>query len=730
MTKITARLFPKGSLVAWMTLAILLLVTTFAWYVAKAQIESAARIQFTFRVGEIEQAIRARMLAYEKVLQGGVGLLAANDNNVSRTAWRAYIDSLKIEADYPGVQGIGLSKIILPEALDDHVRAVRAEGFPNYTVRPPGPRDLYTSIIYLEPFLGRNLRAFGYDMYSEPVRRAAMQRARDNAVTAISGRVVLVQETSKDVQAGFLMYAPVYRVGREIETVEQRRNALHGFVYSPFRMNDLMRGIIGRELPDLALRIYDDEELLAAGLLYRDDALERRIGTNFIPAFRAIRPIAVNGHVWMLDLRSAPYSEAVTQQEKPGFILIAGILISFLFFVVVWSGVSLRARALTLAEKMANAHRRSEGRLRAILDNVVDGIITVDETGTIESANPAAEAIFGWSVTALVGKDVDSLIAEEYRGVGRQVAHAGNAVGRDLFDRTRFEVVGIRQSGERFPMELAFGEMRIDGRGTLIGVVRDVTDRKKAERLKNEFVATVSHELRTPLTSIRGSLSLIAGNAAGDVSTKAKHLVDVAYRNCDRLIRLINDMLDIQKIEAGRVEYKFEMLTLQPLLEQSIESNTGFAEQFGVVLKLDAPEKPIAVFVDADRFVRVMSNLLSNAAKYSPRGEQVIIRAKQEADRVSIEVVDQGAGIPEEFRDRIFEKFSQADASDSRQKGGTGLGLNISKRLVEGMKGTIDFTSEMGRGTTFRVELPAIAPEKPLERETHAEVRDVLERQT
>jgi signal transduction histidine kinase len=241
--------------------------------------------------------------------------------------------------------------------------------------------------------------------------------------------------------------------------------------------------------------------------------------------------------------------------------------------------------------------------------------------------------------------------------------------------------------------------------GTFISVARDATERKKIERLKNEFVSTVSHELRTPMTSIRGSLGLLAGGVAGELPEHAKQLVDIAYDNSGRLIRLINDILDIEKIESGKMRFVMQAVALRALLEASLTENRGYAEQFGVTFALQGDIPDVLLRVDPDRIMQVMANLLSNAAKFSPRGGEVEVSVIAASVSVRIAVTDHGGGIPPEFRSQVFGKFSQADASDSRKMGGTGLGLSIARAIVEKHSGTISFESTSA-GTTFFFDLP------------------------
>jgi signal transduction histidine kinase len=236
---------------------------------------------------------------------------------------------------------------------------------------------------------------------------------------------------------------------------------------------------------------------------------------------------------------------------------------------------------------------------------------------------------------------------------------------------------------------------------------RDQLDeQRRVERLKNEFIAVVSHELRTPLTSIHGALSLLATGVAGDLPAQAHQLLEVAYRNSQRLVRLVDDILDLQKIESGAMQFHLRPVELRPLLEQAIEVNQAYAHRLGVELALAETPAAALVYADPDRLMQVLTNLLSNAAKFSPPGQSVRVAGARGSSAIRVTISDCGPGIPEEFKDRIFEKFAQADASTTREKGGTGLGLSISKAIVERLGGTIGFEARPEGGTDFHFELP------------------------
>lgn len=356
------------------------------------------------------------------------------------------------------------------------------------------------------------------------------------------------------------------------------------------------------------------------------------------------------------------------------------------------------------------AHRRARdlaARQEAIFDSAKDGMIVLNPSGSIESLNPSAAKMFGVPSESLLRRDIGSLfeIAPD-RGQIETFLRRLKANRKENYGQIQ-EFVGRRQDGATFPLEVSVSPVHLADATLFVAVIRDISDRREVEQMKGEFVATVSHELRTPLTSIAGSLGLISGGAAGQIPPKAARLVEIAHSNAARLVRLINDILDIEKIEAGRMQFDLRPLPLGPLLEAAEHQTAGFAGEYGVPVHIEPVAAEVAVLADEDRLMQVITNLLSNAIKFSRRGEAVTVRVTPLDRRYRISVIDRGEGIPEAFRRRIFGKFAQADASDSRQKGGTGLGLSIVREIVVRLGGSVDFESVEGAGTIFHVDLPA-----------------------
>lgn len=359
-----------------------------------------------------------------------------------------------------------------------------------------------------------------------------------------------------------------------------------------------------------------------------------------------------------------------------------------------------------------SARKRSEEQLRlqsAALESAANAVVITDVEGRIIWVNEAFSEFTGYERDKVIGSNPRIL----------KSGHHDNDFYKTLWDTVlsgevwQGEIVNRRKDGSHYseeqtitPVENEAGEIT-----HFVAIKQDITERKKIERMKSEFVSTVSHELRTPLTSIRGSLGLLTGGVAGDLSDQARKLIEIACNNSDRLVRLINDILDMEKIESGKMQFGLRPIDLAPLVRDAVAANEGFAREHKVSIVEQNELDRARVLADPDRLTQVITNLVSNAAKFSPDGGAIQLRVQAHAKGVRISVIDQGPGIPKEFQGRIFAKFSQADSSDTRQKGGTGLGLSISKAIVEKLNGEISFTTKAGEGTEFHVDLPLWQPD-------------------
>ena len=362
-------------------------------------------------------------------------------------------------------------------------------------------------------------------------------------------------------------------------------------------------------------------------------------------------------------------------------------------------------RDISERKETENNLRNSEARIRAIVDTVIDGIVTINSQGLIQTFNPAAQKIFGYTTEEVTGRNVSMLMPQPYADAHDTYMNNYLTTGNKKIIGIGREVTGLRKDGSTFPMELAVSEMMVDDQRMFTGIVRDITERKRLDKMKNEFISTVSHELRTPLTSIRGALNLVLGKAGDSLSGKPKRMLEMAERNSERLTLLINDILDLEKIQSGQLVFNFKPLDLVALTKRALDENEGYARTHSVKLVMNCELEQAPVYADENRLLQVYANLISNAIKYSPTDGTVEVILNEHDNCYRVTVKDHGSGIPEEFRNRIFQRFAQADSSDTREKGGTGLGLSITKAIVERHEGNIGYETKTGKGTQFYFDL-------------------------
>ena len=347
------------------------------------------------------------------------------------------------------------------------------------------------------------------------------------------------------------------------------------------------------------------------------------------------------------------------------------------------------------------------GIFRLAVEACPNGIVVVDDYGKIILANGEIERLFGYTSKELQNQLVEILLPEKSRGLHSHQRQDYKTHARPRYMGTGRDYSGRRKDGREFPIEVGLNPFQVESKVFVLAAIVDITERKRIERLQDEFVSTVSHELRTPMTSIAASLGLLAGGKAGALPDPAARLIAIAHTNCQRLIGLVNDILDIKKIESGQMTLNIQRYDAQLLLGRAVEDNHPLAESHGVRIAFKTLPCEHFVRVDADRFVQVVTNLLSNAIAFSPRDQEVVVTIEKRGEKVYIAVRDHGPGIPADFKQRIFEKFSQADAATTKRKGGSGLGLSIARQIVELMKGQIGFEDAAGGGTVFYFDLPA-----------------------
>ena len=681
---------------------------------------------------EIRAKILIRLHAHAQLLRAGAAFFAASDT-VTRREWKAFNEAAKIDNNLPGIQGLGYAVIIPKNQLQQHIRHIRLEGFPDYTIKPSGDRSIYSSVIYLEPFTGRNLRAFGYDMLNEPTRRQAMEFARDNDVAMLSGKVTLVQETDKNVQTGTLMYVPVYRNGMPANTVQQRRAAIIGWVYSPYRMNDLMQGILGRwdlnQQARIHLQVYDSA-VSANSLLYdsqTNDSLRHnnRLSVNL--------PLDFNGQIWMLSFTKS--QDQTTISSKILIILGSGILISLLLFVLSLSLFNTYMQVKQKASELTTEIRVSEERFENLLNSTAEGIYGINLQGKCTFSNPACIQLLGYQNTEhILGKNMHLLIHHSHAdgsilAESECLIHTSFKRGEKAYSANE---VFWRADGSCFPVEYWSNPVVINGKieGSVVTFF-DITERRQAEKeilnaknqavkanqAKTEFLARMSHELRTPMNSILGFSQLME---MGELSAPHKIGVNHILTSGRYLLQLIDEILDISSIESGKLALSAEPVNITHVIHDMMESIRPQILERQLTLGFENQAND-QLFVEADvkRLKQVLLNLLSNAIKYNIAGGSVLIqteiRPKHDSiTPIRISITNSGEAISSENIQKLFEPFERIGAERTEIKG-TGLGLTVVKKLIDAMGGKVGVISKPGQGNTFWIELPST--EKPQSRE-------------
>ena len=724
-------------LLAMLVFLVTLLVTFGAWSSAKRTAEAQLLETFDYRTRDMVFSISRRMAVYEQVLRGARGYLRGSVD-LDRRAWADYYSVLRLDQSFPGMEALGIATVIPPGRLAQHEAALRREGFPDYAVQPPGPRPVMTAITHIEPFTGRNLRAFGFDMYSEPVRRAAMERARDSGHAALSGKVVLVQEgpagQAAAPQAGALMYLPVYRAGQLAGTVDQRRAALVGWVYAPFRMDDLMRGLGGAHSTDLDIEIHDGEPAGAATLLYRSRKPDAPARAARLEASAQILP---GGRTWTVTMRSSAALEESLDTTRPRLVATTGIGLSVLLSVVVWLLASSRRRAQLAAHAMTLELRQShdqvaaeQRRIQVILENTHDAFLAVDAAGRITDWNAQATRLFGWSAREAIGRGADELLPEEKRAAFREGYAAFATSGACALLGEPSELAVVDRHGRRIPVELTVAVLPIgDGFGAT-AFVRDITGRREAAAREQQRQQRLV-EARQALA--RAQKLEAVGKLTGGVAHDFNNILHIISANVQLMLRADSGTADhprrkrllsiLDAVERGS-KLAGQLLAFarrQPLhpsevhvdeLLERMDSLVLRAAGDGVTLEKSMPPDLWPTLADPNQLENVLLNLVINARDAMEGSGRVrLLLANVTVDNdpelapgdyVTVAVSDTGHGMPPDVIERAFEPFFTTKPEGK----GTGLGLSMAHGFARQSGGDIRLASEPGKGTTVTIYLP------------------------
>jgi len=503
--------------VHWLTLFISVGLTIVFWNMTSVNIERRANDRFAVLCDEVQSRILERMNIYEQMLRSATGLFAAS-RFVGRSEWNRFIEKINIAEDFPGIQGIGFAKYVRESEKDDYILRTQRNGLSGFSIWPEGQRQEYVPVTYLEPMTLGNIRAYGYDMFSDPVRRAAMIRARDSGLTAVSDKVRLIRDTH-DFQAGFIMYLPVYQNAHAIRTVMERRAALLGYVYAPFQMDYLIQEILDHQLSAVRLEVFNGREPFPQALMYSSDVSSDVVRN----AFKRESGIEIEDHYWMMRFTSLPVFEETIDQQKAPLVLIVGAVISFFFFSATRTLVFTREKALALADEMISAReetehslRVSENRFKNTLEHAPIGMGIVSLKGTWLEVNKALCDIVGYDKTELIKLTFQDITHPD--DLDADLEHItrlfeGKAYSYNMEKRY------IRKDGQ-VVWGFLTASLFLDEEGTplyFISQIQDITERKKSEEKLQSTLAfqlAVLNSANLSIVSTRPDGTIITFNRA------------------------------------------------------------------------------------------------------------------------------------------------------------------------------------------------------------------------
>ena len=497
--------FIQSRFVTLMGFVLSVIVVVVVWYGTDRLLYERSQKLFEHYAEDNRDATDRRIHRYENALRSGVGFMQGS-SYVSRQEWHQFVQTLDPQNYYPGMQGIGYSMMLTPEQVSPIEEKMRSEGFSSFALRPAGQREFYSAILYLEPLDKRNQAAIGYDMYSEPTRREAMQRAADTGKFSISGKVKLVQEIDEKVQAGFLMYLPFYKTGERLDTIEERRHALIGFVYSPFRMNDLMEAL-GQHDESLRVEIYDTPQRTKEHLLYRS------VLSGYSSEHTSHTTMTIGGRTWHLYYSSSPQFDRSTDNFYPIFAAMVGL---GLYFILMYTIVEL-LRSRKLLQRNTVELELSRSWFQSMLESSVDGIHILDSDGNLIECSPSFLQMLGYDehdTQSLRVYDWEAKLSDE------EIVHALNAVSAVPM---KFETVFRRKDRTLFDVEITARRVDADGVEYLYASSREITERKKIERLLKES----AEFYQTMFASINEAVCILADDIIIDCNDEAVRLFEM-----------------------------------------------------------------------------------------------------------------------------------------------------------------------------------------------------------
>jgi signal transduction histidine kinase len=583
--------------VPYLLVAVTCTLAVLAAVYATSTAEYRRQAAFMAEAAETRQQIQVRLNTYIELVRAGTALLAAS-NEVNHAEFRAFVKRLEVRERYPGIEGVGFAQHVARQDLASFVRDVELDGVP-LRVRPTGDRSEYETIVFLEPIDSRNQDAIGFDLATDRAQLAAMERARDTGQPALSDRVSGGSPVAAIADDSVVLYVPVYRTGRPTSTVEERRRALHGFVFSSLRIERLLQYIAAAR--PVTFEVYDGPDATPRALIHASAMPAAR------PAYEAAGSFRIAERQWLIVVKSSAGRSLLVPAAARNALLVGGILSLLLFLIT-----RFQIAAWETTKRHEIALRESEQALRA--------------------------------------------------------------------SETQLRELVVREREARAQAEAA-------------------------DKAKDDFLVALSHELRTPLNAVLGWVAILRNEASSE--DRRLHALGVIEKNARLQAHLIEDLLDVSRILLGKMTVNLEPVAMATVVASVLDSVRPAAATAGVELSSTMISSGL-IRGDAPRIHQIVWNLISNAIKFTPAGGRVSVELAEEGGRVELRVRDTGVGIAPEFLPHVFERFRQADTSSARSHAGLGLGLAITRHLVERHGGSVEAHSDgLQRGALFIVRIPA-----------------------
>lgn len=680
------------------TLAMLLAMTIGTAFVVRSVIEQQSADRFDAFVAQSSNSVAAEIRATIAEVGTVEGLFVGSDH-VTLPGFSEFAGDLRDN-------GLSARSVqFLPRVVADEAeafeRAIQEQGLPGFQLDVSEDQAEYFPVVFIDP-LGPSRSALGWDMSREPAFRNAMEAATRSGRPVASAPAAL--PGTRGPEAAFGVFAPIYRAGGPVRTAEQRQAALLGYGVTFYYVSDFLAGPLARAgFEDITVSAHDVGTAATASEPVAILFPSSRPGSA---GSRSAATLDVAGRAWRFDFITGPwYGISSLERNVWLIVLAAGLAITLIATGSSYSLVSSQQSAQSNLKLMS-------AQLSVFLDSALEGILLVDRERQVVWANQAFANAFGYpdahALQGRVSPDLEqqaNATLEDASGFAERLReiYADEELKVPAEDIDLFASASVTYSRTSVPVTDEAGNYR--GR---LWVYRDVTAERVAEQAKGAFVSMVSHELRTPLTSVIGFLELVLSGAAGPVTTEASRLLSMARRSGERLRRLVNDILDVSRLEGG-IRVELAPTHLAPIVVELIDNIRREFEARKLSLRVDVPIDLPLVLADSTRLFQVLTNLLTNAYRYTPEGGKVTLTGRERDGMIEISVADTGVGIPPEDRERVFGRFVRVNSGQPRPAGSTGLGLAIARSLTELQGGTIEVDSEIGAGSRFVVRLPKVA---------------------